>query len=708
MPPSILLCDKAAIAAHYQRMRADGLGEAGIDGANGAPADGRIACDEVVDAALSRARQYRPFFQALTSRPVPWFVEDAAAGAKISAAIALAKGRLARQKIAPESERYRSRLATTLYIFAYAPSPERQRWARRYNPSTIAPLFSLLRYYGMSEIAAFIAKQGGLGLADFHGDAEVEATATEALRDRRGMCTEKSKILFDLLDRAGLDPFFAFMSARDLSLIQARMIGSGVQPSIPPDDYLMGHIFIGVPNSADPIYFEPNHFFPDAPYDQAARRLSLREMYHADLGNLTGHLVEEERLDEAERFIRGAQALGPTPFTSYVIIRDAVIHLKRRQPMEAERLLHEAVRLSHDPHHARVFLCDLLLRSNQLEGARQCFAILPDHAPFKFSGLGETAFQQGRHRESIAMYEQGLKLGLDPHASSMAMARACAADGDSACAKEHWRKALKIEPRSREAQAALASALLAEGRAAEAIPLLKRTLALASSDAEALAMMARALIASGKMEEARHSFRRYLHAVADGGTFTIEAYETSADIGEKLRAEQEVRLAARAIADRAEGDAFAALAACDAASRMPELKARAKEEFGAIVALIAKNGGLPFLPPRLYGKLASLAERLGAWDRLALLCKTYEKHPAYSVLGLHAAWKSGGPGALNEAANRLLDLLDLFGTIPPPSREPRVLRELAQHLASFPEELKALPPVQKAAAALARLIAQTP
>ena len=111
-------------------------------------------------------------------------------------------------KVKKNSDDYKIALATGVFYFVYVDSLE--------NSVPLDLKISDLRDLGLSAFEGWLEDHGGFGLDENIPEAEQELSATQTVTLKQGYCTERSKVLFAVLEMAGLNPEFVFVEIKGM------------------------------------------------------------------------------------------------------------------------------------------------------------------------------------------------------------------------------------------------------------------------------------------------------------------------------------------------------------------------------------------------------------------------------------------------------------------------------------------------------------
>lgn len=389
-----------------------------MDLANPGPSDliveagGDLKACEVYDFVLDRFEKYPELAARLTGKPIPWTLDDLNPATnfdekirtQVKAAIAKLEQILLKQGLKPGSEEFQEKLAVGLFHFAYF--PEKQAYIQGHHES-LAKTVHELGEIGLQDFETYLFQKGGMGVAEFQGDAPQEATALESLTLKKGWCTERSKILFAVFRMAQLPAFFLY--GRGWEMVK-HLQQAGIELS--PQQRVAGHHFIGVTIGKRVRAFDLSLFNSKAQYPRYYGE-SLSHFLSADLNNRANSLIEGGKLTEAEIQLLQAERLAPHYFGTYANLTD--IYYKQETYPKALAAAKRAVEL--EPNFAEGFYNLFAVQeqlgqdASALESLRKAVALAPEVAEFRYT-LGITLHEQGKSEEALPHLRAGLT--LDP------------------------------------------------------------------------------------------------------------------------------------------------------------------------------------------------------------------------------------------------------------------------------------------------------
>ncbi len=720
----IFQCHESGAREQYERMRRDGIPEAEFDqghqrvranpdGTAGievvGKGDGGTDCEELKEVSARHADRYGDYLRLLTGRQVPWLYDDGDpqtdSDQKIDAladrAIAALQKRLGEMGLAPSSDTYRRDLGISLYHFARLARGGRSDGQVEGTTRERYRRYGLFEEWGLRPFQDFLFREGGLGLAWFTGNAKLEATAIEAIEQRKGLCTERSKGLYRLFEKGGLNPVYVRMSAKQAHEAWIREFSENVPAAVTPEDYILGHVAVAIPLSDGLYYFEPNQNAHGRFFEGLAMPITPREMYQFDLHNLVIDLMNQRNFDEAERFLRGAFALGESVVTPFLFAKRGDLLLERGDPQGA--LDHWRKAREADPTSVRPLLqtCDLQARLERWEAARQCLGLLPDDSTHKAVWLARHEAREGRLAEARRLWEKAVELGHNREEAYLEISNLFLEEKDLRQAEEYARRVIRINPRNLEAYLRLAAALQGQGREAELLEPLRQAISLEDHPAIYHAISG-SLLTVGRVEEAREYFRRALLFAEKLDHFPYETYGVWRYLAEKLDLWPEVAKAR--FSSRAVGAFTVRLFQLEARARSEKKPAGFyRDEFRG---LLREAGASQGIPASIYWPFLSIAERCGEIGTMIELCQN-TNHPRFFVYALHVEWQSGQKKVVQEGLNRWNGTLDSWSRAQPSERNPDLLAEVGGAIDELPATMLKFPAYRKLFARYYRLLSET-
>lgn len=630
-------CADQRVVELYRHMQADGFKGA------------TLSCAEIIDAALEAPERYHEYLQVIAGgRPVPWLLDDFDDATsfdlhvreKVDAAIQFVKKELTRQGMSPHDFEYQRRLAVALYIFCQWSSSPHVRFSIPFATFRRMDPFDNMEQWGFLPFEQYLETHGGLGLRDFPADAPIEATALEALEQRRGICTERSKDIYAVLRRAGLTPFFIYMTAEHFK--QAWGARTGETVPVATEDYLQGHIATGLSIGGKVLYFEPNEVSYGVDFSPFLERLSPREMYQLDLSNLIGSYSGNSQFDHSEQFINGALALGPSPRTASIYNQWGALYRRKGEREKAISALQTALEANPQDEPVRTNLCLFLRESGQLDAAVQCLNVLPADAPKVLVERAEIARLRGDFQAERILWEKALALGVDPTLCHTHLARILLYLGSPSEAEKHARNVVTLHPGHIEALGILGDALFVQGKYQEAVDIFQQSLALSSNAPALVLRMSETLVHLKRRHEAEVYLRRFAAAMADEQRLTYDVYERWVAVAIVLHIwEPFEKVAFHLTQEKFNNAVSGGLMLVDVQSHLPRPESRqlARRNFAALLTKTYEVGA-HLQEPTLYWHFARQAEAMKEWKSLLEFCEA-TNDLRYLVYSLHGAWKSG-------------------------------------------------------------------
>ena len=326
--------------------------------------DGKVGCEELWEnsfiildelgqkpEAVQKYRALRSLIETQTKRPIPWVLEAPTVGVSFQRQRSLEKiAHQLRQKVLgaidelnallvdikrQDETKYKRCLIACLYWFVLVGEDGK---GEPLDDQKKPHLVSFLTRQGLSrEVVDKIRKDfseylqrkrsgGGLGLADVgQKDAKFEATALETVIQKRGGCTEQSKVMYAVLRMAGIESFFVepklsveYFAAkrRHINIPLIGHVASGVGIKIVDEKGKEGVWIVDVAlKQLEADYIRKTDQWKAHPYWE----LSLRHFYMADLANLGGNQTGFGNLAGAGQSLATALQLGEDSTASYAM-----------------------------------------------------------------------------------------------------------------------------------------------------------------------------------------------------------------------------------------------------------------------------------------------------------------------------------------------------------------------------------------------------
>lgn len=292
--------------------------------------DGEIECEEIAEITMDHYESYSSFIEEVTGRQIPWVLEETR---KIDEGIEQLKKAIQRQGFHPGEKEFEGRLFAGLYVFTNAPQKEALSLLKERDSQFWRNLFSPLMVEGLGDFAEWVQTNGGLGLGFTREDFPLEGTATEALQQSLGFCTERSKVLYAVLKRAGLHASFAYVSTPDWFRHWRNLFNGTIPFALPPEEVLNGHAIIALPIASGKIYADfiwEGQPWTGRSYADYSLDLSLREFLQAEMSNLVVEKIRNGREEDALRLIEGGLALGKSSMSYRLLISRAELAIRQR------------------------------------------------------------------------------------------------------------------------------------------------------------------------------------------------------------------------------------------------------------------------------------------------------------------------------------------------------------------------------------------
>lgn len=658
--------ENAAVSALLDTMIKDGIKKTEID----LDGDGNISNFEIVETALRHPQKYHHQISSIAGRSIPWLLDDydasTIADKKIredaDAFIAKVKARLRQQGLKPSDNLYKTSLANAIYAYVYTPTKE--QFEKSYGDDRNG--YNLFRdefyYMGMPMIYDDMITSGGLGLPILPRDAELEATALETIQKGRGLCTERSKVIFALFERAGLNPVFARMTARDVEksvFDQFNVLGASVQPPYSETDYTEGHIIVGIPTSRKMVYFEPNvpGHMGDM-FDDYAKDISLTEMFQIDMSNLIQEYIKTKDMDSARRIVDGGLSLGDTWVKGNIIFYKHMLDAIASSQYEVlEEQLVDVLTKNPDMFPARVMYCEQLLQQSRLNEAEKCLDEMPQDSIQRLFMGAELANRRGDYEGEREILRKIYTSGAEGKGMMLQhIASSYLKEGKTGKAIESLELAITEDPDELSTYDILFNLYLNQGQKEKAIEVFRRFTSASPFNLDTMSIGINLYADSGRKDEAEQYFKRYLLVSAlTGKTISFEAAKNLVELAERFDMWEYPLRCVDTLAGR--NGVSLPLAYVRAAvvgktkygpnemdltfTSLIELAHAEliKNHQGSAVKESGESTENADVPRDLYWDLAKLPQKKEHWSLLRDLCLSVNM-PEYKFLALHAAWAS--------------------------------------------------------------------
>jgi len=237
--------------------------------------DGVVEATEVNEYALNNYQRYQKMIEGVLKREIPWVLDDLdpkttfdeGVREKASLAIGRLKNILRKKKIKEGTEEFREKMALGLLYLVSVPiekTKDLSLEAREVEDE--------LKKAGLQEFAKYVRANGGFYVRP---DVSHEHSALDAIKNDKGKCTEKSKILYAVMKMAGLDPVFVKVYEIDERVIRR---AGAPQPT-------QLHVCIGLEIKGRLRLIDPSLGLSDARHT-VFFPISLRQYLAADYSNM--------------------------------------------------------------------------------------------------------------------------------------------------------------------------------------------------------------------------------------------------------------------------------------------------------------------------------------------------------------------------------------------------------------------------------------
>lgn len=223
--------------------------------------DSIVEAEEVIAFALNRYEKYRTIIEGALGDPLQWVLDDLdpkttfdkEIRTKINAAIGKLKSILQQQGVKEGTEEFKERKAVGLFWLVAYPMKRILKKLSSKEHAFLNPLMSELHVMGLGDFKKYLEQNGGLR-AD--GETLREYSALEALEQRRGDCTETSKILFATFTMGNIESRFIQVPQQGLKLSKPELqkrLKAYLQSLLPG----MDHLCLGVKLNGKFRLFDP-------------------------------------------------------------------------------------------------------------------------------------------------------------------------------------------------------------------------------------------------------------------------------------------------------------------------------------------------------------------------------------------------------------------------------------------------------------------
>ena len=255
------------------------------------------------------------------------------------------------------------------------------------------------------------------------------------------------------------------------------------------------------------------------------RRAIAKNPNYADAYTNLGYVLQlQGNLDEAIKFYRKAVEFNPEHLMAHQNL--GFVLMKLGQTETAEESLRRVIDLA--PEHVAA-LHSLGVIAAQRGDFPQAEALLfkaielqPDDADARtmakaeiYFHLGDEAFAQGKHKESVSFYQNAIKLNPGHVMAHVNIAVALLELGLYDQVEVHSRKAIALAPDMHESYINLGAAFHKRGQLAEAESCFRHALKIKPDCVDALCNLGETFTLSGKFAEAASSYQRVLEIQPD-------------------------------------------------------------------------------------------------------------------------------------------------------------------------------------------------
>ncbi len=349
--------------------------------------------------------------EGFAGQPIPWeLTDDPTVVAKVTTAINQIDTILKKEGLTKDKPEYQERMAVALFYFCLFPDDLNFIRENRDELLDLTKELSqtLLFQTDLPDFQKILFNQGGLGVFLFDGDAPLEAPALEALKTKKGACTEQSNILYAVYQLAGLNSFFVKTNLTDMEEVLAKQ---GI--SIPDEIRSNGHEYIGVSLGEHTRFFDLNQRDSDANYPVYDRENLLRHL--SGFRNNSGYDLfnSNDPLDVKIYQETLAIELDPTNDAAYNNLGLALFGQGKLD--EAEEALKKAIQLNDRRSQACYNLGMVLEKEGKLEEAAQFYnqavTIDPKNASAHYY-LGIYLYHTENFDEAVTAFRQAVQ--IDP------------------------------------------------------------------------------------------------------------------------------------------------------------------------------------------------------------------------------------------------------------------------------------------------------
>jgi tetratricopeptide (TPR) repeat protein len=374
--------------------------------------DGKLSEREVYEYVFNHYDQYQKTIEGMIGKPAGWILDDLDPKTefdekirqRVSEASQDLVAALKAQGLNENSPEYREKLAVGLFYFVDFPSDPKKFKNKEKELRTKTQELETL---GLKSFRDRLFEMGGLGVSEIKFDGPHESSALSALKSKTGGITEKCKILFAVLETAGLKPFFARARVTE---IEPNFKGKGFY--IPWQNRQDFHTFIGIPLGEKNRYFDLNYFQSNAGYPNVYP-LTLSQVAAGEMNQQGFEGFLSGKPESALAAFQGAIYLDPNYPITYNNFGNLLAGVKKFP--EAKKLLETSTQL--DPQFALAFmnLGNIALYEDQVDKAFSLYEKarkLDPKYPMTYSNLAVVYLQKKKYDLAVKFAKEALR--MDP------------------------------------------------------------------------------------------------------------------------------------------------------------------------------------------------------------------------------------------------------------------------------------------------------
>jgi tetratricopeptide (TPR) repeat protein len=471
--------------------------------------DGKISPEEIWDAALLE-KKYRPALQKILGRPISWALEDGNAQDIFDleqkrlalTAIHRIETLLQERGVKPGSAAFQERMAVALCFLVAIPEPKKLEAHHAELLELLKPLDAM----DLGEWKKYLLEHGGMGPSEEKDEEWLEFSALEALKIKKGQCTELSKILYAVLELAELRPIFVNVNLwrTDIEKVRVKLNQN------PAYGHACVAVFIGDKTLLlDPalVRFQPVH---EEYYLLSLRHfLSLEQINYAQFWEVKG--------DEEKTANHLQMALSIDPANPIAHVARGLYRAKRALYPEAMSDFNRSLRL-------HPFYAVALMLRGQLHGEKQdwssaladldrSIALQPNIA-HSFYQRGLIWFRRMDWPKARSDFSKAIQIKEEAIYFKF-RGQAIANQDQWEAALEDFQKSTELNPSDKENNYLLAVALLQTEKHREALPYLDAYILQAPADPEGFDKRGVAWGLSGQWEKALADFNEAFRLSTD-------------------------------------------------------------------------------------------------------------------------------------------------------------------------------------------------